>query len=190
MEKDLSEKIRVKPLTPDTWKDFEALFEPNDVSGGCWCMWWRIKRSEFREQRREGNKKAMKAIVDSGVVPGLIAYAGGIPVGWCSVAPREDFPVLDRSRNLKRIDGKPVWSITCFFIAEGFRNMGMTEFLIKAAVEYAAKNGASIVEAYPISGKGFSTESFTGLETTFVKFGFEEAARRSPARPIVRYRIG
>ncbi len=183
------ERIVVNPLTFERWKDLESLFGPHDASGGCWCMWWRFKRSEFKELRGEGNKKAMKGLVESGVVPGLIAYIDEIPVAWCSIAPRGDFPVLDRSPVLKRVDDTPVWSITCFFIAERFRNIGMTEHMIKSAVEYAKNNGAAVVEAYPVDKKKFSAAAFTGFESTFLKLGFKEIARRSPARPIVRYRI-
>jgi hypothetical protein len=45
----------------------------------------------------KANKRAMKAIVDSGTVPGLIAYRDKRPVGWISVGPREDYRRLERS---------------------------------------------------------------------------------------------
>jgi len=64
-------------------------------------MWWRLKRSEFLKQKGEGNKKALKRIVDSSEVPGILAYAQGQPIGWCSIAPRESYPALERSRVLK-----------------------------------------------------------------------------------------
>ncbi|HZX14011.1 MAG TPA: hypothetical protein VFF49_06395, partial [Thermodesulfobacteriota bacterium] len=41
------------------------------------------------------NKGAMRNIVNSGEIPGLLAYSDGKPVGWCSVAPRERFPSLN-----------------------------------------------------------------------------------------------
>jgi GNAT superfamily N-acetyltransferase len=88
----------------------------------------------------------MKKIVDSGEIPGILAYANGKPIGWCSVAPREGFPVLERSRILKRIDEKPVWSVVCFFVAKPFRRNGVTVKLLKAAIEYAKKHKAKISE--------------------------------------------
>jgi hypothetical protein len=39
----------------------------------------------------------------------VLAYAEGQPVGWCAIAPRERYPVLERSRILKRVDAVPVW---------------------------------------------------------------------------------
>ncbi|MFH0931574.1 MAG: GNAT family N-acetyltransferase, partial [Candidatus Zixiibacteriota bacterium] len=113
--------LKFNTVTPKRWKDLENLFGERGACGGCWCMWWRLSRSQFNKQKGEGNRKALKKIVDSGEIPGILAYADGKPIGWCSVAPREGFPVLERSRILKRIDEKPVWSVVCFFVAKPFR---------------------------------------------------------------------
>ncbi|MEM3726025.1 MAG: hypothetical protein QXK98_04075 [Candidatus Bathyarchaeia archaeon] len=100
--------LEFHPLTTARWADLEKLFGKNGACGGCWCMWWKLKRSDFLRQRGEGNRRALKSIVDSGVVPGILAYADGEPVGWCAVAPREAYPTLERSRVLKRVDDKQV----------------------------------------------------------------------------------
>jgi GNAT superfamily N-acetyltransferase len=180
------------PVTPDRWDDLEQLFGPRGAIGGCWCMWWRVKRKDFEQQQGEGNHDAMCSIVDSGKVPGILAYSDGAPVAWCSVAPREDFPVLDRSPILKRVDDRPVWSIVCFFIAKDYRHQHLSSRMLKAAVDYAAQHGAKIVEGYPITPKKDQAPDiyiFTGLESTFVKAGFVEVARRSEFRPIMRYSL-
>ena len=67
------------PLTTKNWDDFENLFGERGACGGCWCMWFRLKRSVFQKNKGAGNKKAMKAIVESGEVPGILAYDGKIP---------------------------------------------------------------------------------------------------------------
>jgi len=185
--------LEVHPLTPQRWKDLEALFGERGACGGCWCMWWRLQRSQFEKQKGEENKRAFKKIVDSGEVPGLLAYVNGQPVAWCAVAPRETYPVLERSRTLKRIDDQPVWSVVCFFVAKPFRRKGVTANLLKAAVEYAKKQGARIVEGFPVEPKktGMSDAfAYTGLVSTFRKAGFVEVLRRSKTRPIMRYFIG
>lgn len=183
-------ELQIQPVTSERWKDFEQLFGPRGALGGCWCMWWRIKRKDFEQQQGDRNHAAMRSIVDSGKVPGILAYSNGEVVAWCSVAPREDFPVLDRSPVLKRVDDQPVWSVVCFFMAKNFRHQGLSGRMLKAAVEYAARNGARILEGYPITPKKDQAPDmyvFTGLESTFIKAGFEEVARRSPSRPIMRY---
>jgi GNAT superfamily N-acetyltransferase len=160
-------------------------------------MWFRLKRSQFEAQEGEGNRLAMKEIVDSGEIPGLIAYFNSEsntnfdkPVGWISVAPREHFPVLDRSRILKRVDQKQVWSIVCFFVHKDHRKIGMTRSLLESALVYAKENGAEIVEAYPVDPKKKKSRDaflYHGLYSSFVKSGFVEVARRSETRPIMRY---
>lgn len=181
------------PVTPKRWQDLETLFGPRGACGGCWCMWWRLKRSQFEKQKGEGNRKALKNIVDSGEIPGLLAYADGQPIAWCSLGPRETYSALERSRILKRVDGKPVWSVVCFVVAKSFRHKGVSTALLKAAVEYAKEQGARIVEGYPVEPRKASMPdlfAYHGLASTFRRAGFVEVARRSETRPIMRYFIG
>jgi GNAT superfamily N-acetyltransferase len=153
-------------------------------------MWWRLKRSEFERQKGEGNKKSMKTLVESGEVPGLLAYSKGAPIAWCSVATRESYPVLNRSRILKRVDDKPVWSVVCFFVEKNYRNKGLTGQLLKAAIEYVRKQGGKIIEGYPVEPKKDrypAAFAWTGFASAFKKLGFVECARRSETRPIMRF---
>src|SRR4030066_977603 len=92
------------PLTPERWSDFEELFGPRGACGGCWCMYGRLSRRQYNEQHGELNRRNIKALVESGNIPGILAYSADEPVGWCSVAPREEFPPLGRSRILKPVD--------------------------------------------------------------------------------------
>ena len=186
-------KLEFYPVTPDRWQDLEKLFGERGACGGCWCMYWRLKRAEFDHKRGQGAKRALKKIVKAGEVPGILAYVEGEPIGWCSVAPREAFPVLDRSRILKPVDGQPVWSVVCFFVARPFRRKGITVKLLTAAVEYAQQHGAKIVEGYPVEPKKDTiadTSAYTGLVSAFRQAGFAQVLRRSETRPIMRYTIG
>lgn len=186
------ERLLFKPVTIDEWNDLEKLFAQMGPLSGCWCMYWRIRRSDFRKQFGKGNREALRRIIESGEVPGILAYVDGEPIGWCSIAPREAFPVLDRSRTLKRIDNKPVWSIVCFFVSKPFRQKGLSTILTNAAIEYAKKKGAEIIEAYPLipqNSKNPSVEAYTGVVTMFERIGFEQVACRSRIRPIMRYYI-
>jgi GNAT superfamily N-acetyltransferase len=183
-------EVSFKALTPALWGDLEELFGSHGAYGGCWCMWWRIKRSEFDRNHGEGNKKAFKTVVDSGTVPGILAYVDEKPVGWCSVAPREQFPVLDRSPLFKRFDDAPVWSIVCFFMPKAHRQKGLGTALIRGAIEHARQGGAKILEAYPVDradSKNTSLDAFTGFASTFLRLGFREVVRRSARRPVLRY---
>jgi GNAT superfamily N-acetyltransferase len=118
-----------------------------------------------------------------------LAYLDERPIGWCSVAPREEFQVLDRSPTLKRVDDEPVWSIVCFFVSKPYRRRGLTRALLEAAIEYAGENGATIIEAYPMikDAKHLPIERHAGMVTTFEGAGFKEVVRRSKRSPIMRY---
>ena len=63
--------------------------------------------------------------------------------------------------------------------------------LISAAVTHTGACGARIVEAYPIDPhrKLSSAELYTGTLAAFLDLGFEEVARRSLHRPIVRLEL-
>lgn len=179
-------------LDESRWNDFEQLFGERGACGGCWCMFWRLKRSDFDRQKGEGNRTAMKAIVNSGEVPGILAYKEDRPVGWCSIVPRSSFPVLNRSRILKKIDDAPVWSVVCFFIDKAYRNKGLSVRLLKAAVDYVRQRGGTLLEGYPVEPrKGVMPPAlaWTGLASAFKKAGFSEVARRSPTRPLMRFTV-
>ena len=57
-------------------------------------MYWRIKREDCHHQFGEGNKLAFKQIVEVGKVPGILAYLGERPIGWCSIAPARSIRCL------------------------------------------------------------------------------------------------
>jgi GNAT superfamily N-acetyltransferase len=179
-------------LTPKRWADFEELLGPHGATGGCWCMWWRLTNKEFETQKGERNRRAMKAIVNSGRITGILAYHEGHAVGWCSVAPREEFPRLERSRLLKPVDSQSVWSVVCFFVAREYRRRGVAQRLLRAAVEYVKKQGGRIVEGYavePKAGKMPDLFAYHGPASLYKGVGFKEAARRSEIRPIMRFLI-
>jgi len=184
-------QITYHPLTPDRWGDFEGLFGLHGAYGGCWCMYWRLKRLDWTRACGEGNKKAMRQLVESDNVPGILLYRADQVVGWCSVAPREDYPSLNRSPIYRRIDEQQVWSIVCFFIRKEFRGQGYLVELIRSAVNYARRNGAKFVEAYPKDSAEHQhpVNVYMGITSVFLKEGFVEVARRSPKSPILRYQI-
>ncbi len=188
----LANELTFKPVTTDEWADLQALFTATGPQNGCWCMYWRVKRAEFHANFGEPHKQALRKIVEAGTVPGILAYHHEQPVGWCSIAPRTEFPALDRSPTLKRVDDEPVWSIVCFFVAKPYRRQGVTRALIEAAIAYAKDHGAKIVEAYPLIAANTpypNYELYTGAISTFEKIGFREVARRSSRRAILRYDV-
>jgi GNAT superfamily N-acetyltransferase len=185
----MTDALAFHPLTPDRWPDLENLFGPNGACAGCWCMYYRQTRRDWKAGTGPERKSAFKDVCKKGTrPPGVIAYRGDAPVGWVAVAPRADYVRLGQSKILVPLDDKPVWSITCFFIHRTARRQGLMEKLIGAAVDFARQEGATIVEAYPkpVAGKESSGDLFIGALSTFERAGFKVMAKPSEKRTVVR----
>ncbi len=184
--------LKFQAATASRWADLEDLFGERGACGGCWCMFWRVPRKEFDAGKGMRNKRALKNIVTTGQKPGIIAYIGKEPIGWCAIAPREHYVALERSRILKPIDDKPVWSVSCLFVKKLYRRKGISAQLLRAAVGFAASQGAVIVEGYPVEPtmeKMPDPFLWHGVHSAFKAAGFKEALRRSKSRPIMRFEI-
>jgi len=185
--------LDIKPLTPARWKDLEALFGgPGGAQvRGCWCMCYR-RSGEFvpppGKTRAQGNKIALKSLVDKGVVPGLIGYRDGEPVAWLSLGPREDYAKLARSPVMKPVDDTPVWSVICFYTAQHVRGEGLSAAMLTRGAAYARAHGARLLEAYPVDKPKRSAPDnlWFGAKALYDRAGFREVARRKPTRPVMR----
>lgn len=185
--------LKFKVLSMDTWNAFEVLFGEKGACAGCWCMFWRIPRKEFDANKSPDNKKLMRKIVEKGNSPGIIAFDGPAPIGWCSFAPRDEYIRLENSRILKPVDEQEVWSVSCFFIDREYRGKGVASSLLAAAVKEARRRGAKILEGYPVEpkeGKKYPAAfAWHGVPEIFRSAGFKEVARRSETRPIMRLEL-
>jgi GNAT superfamily N-acetyltransferase len=79
----------------------------------------------------------------------------------------------------------------CFFVDKGARGKGVSEKLLKGAVDYARSQGATLLEAYPVDRDEPSQPDFMwfGAKTMYDRAGFKEVARRKENRPVVRKAI-
>ncbi|SRR5258708_29698656 len=178
--------LTIRPLTPDLWPALEDLFGKNGACSGCWCMYWRIGAA-YRKRPRDKNKAAFREVVKRGPPPGLLAFDGDLPVGWCQLTPRDALSWLDRGWRLKRVDATPVWSLSCFYVRIGYRRKGVTAALIEAALKTAKRAKAPALEAYPLDASKTPSASSTGFATTFAHAGFKTIACHVPPRPIMRH---
>jgi GNAT superfamily N-acetyltransferase len=182
-------KLRFRALTAKNWEDLAALFGERGACGGCWCMFWHQSSAEYQQLKGNGNRNALRKRLKNGATPGIIAYAGHEPIGWCAVEPRDHYARLLAARTLKPIDHQPVWSITCFFVKRGYRRQGITVALLQAALAHIQRHKGRIAEGYPIEPKSGQTAdafAYTGLASAFRKAGFSEVARPSATRSIMR----
>lgn len=179
-------ELTVHPLTPDLWPALEHLFGAHGACNGCWCMHWRIG-SAYHKRPRAKNKADFRELVRRGPPPGLLAFVGDVPVGWCQVTPRAALPWLEHDWRLKRVDALPVWCVSCFYVRRGFRGQGVTAALIEAALKAAKRAKSPALEAYPRDTDVSPGSAFTGYASTFARAGFKTVAAHTPSRPIMRH---
>src|SRR4051812_27595040 len=184
-----------RPLTADNWPDFEAIFNARgcSVARHCWCTYYRKTGSSewVTGLSAQANREAFKALVEAGEHTGLIGYRDGVPVGWVSFGPREDFDRLANSNVMGAVDGQKVWSIICFVVPSEYRKQGVARQMLDAAIEFCRKKKVKLVEAYPVDKPQRTADSnmWFGSKSMFDAAGFEEVARRKPERPIVRLKV-
>lgn len=134
----------------------------------------------------------MRQLVNKGRPQGLIASMNNEPVGWIAMAPRGDYMKLANARAFKRIDDKPVWSITCFFIKKQFRHIGLSQLLIKGAIDFAKKKKIKTLEAYPAIPYSENMPHpflWVGVLSSFIKNGFRIVKQNSKSRAMVRIEL-
>ena len=185
----MTAELEIRPATAERWEDLARLFGPSGACYGCWCMWWRLSGPEFEKLRAAGRRAALERLVKENRVPGLLACRAGQAVGWCALAPREEFVRLSRSPVLKPVDASPAWSVPCFFVHPQERGRGVAEALLAAAAHRAEAAGARLLEGYPVEPPASPLSAYVGVTPMFSRAGFREVARRRPRRPILRLEL-
>lgn len=187
-----TEDTRPKPhfqyraVTGENLADLSRFSQEHGKFRYCSCMRWRMTSSEYQRSTKEERIAALENGVRAGKPTGVLAYVDELPVGWCSVAPRHIYQGLERYRALPRLDEEPVWAVVCFFADSRYRRSGMTRGLLKAAVAFAGKQGARIVEGYPVD-PGARSYTYMGSPATFRSAGFQDVTPIGQKRPVFRY---
>ena len=168
-------RLVVRPVTPATWEAMVALFTARGSPHYCWCVPHRFADAPAlsSEQKRE----RMGALVTKGTPVGVLAFAGKEAVGWCSIAPRETYVKLARSRTMPRVSDAPTWTVLCFFVRRDRRGTGVNRALLAGAVRHARSEGAVEIEGYPYDTAGISS-THRGRSEVFADAGFQQEGKR------------
>lgn len=172
---DTVQSLRIEPLTESRMEDFAAVVNPNHRQKHCWCLSHRLSAQEIRERGGEDRYEVMCSLAREKIAPGVIAYLGDQPVGWCSISPRAQIPKLENSKLIRPVDDLRVWSIICMVVRGGYRRRGVNRQMVLGVLEYAKSLGAPAVEAYPVDPEGRMdlTMAFVGTRKMFEEAGFE-----------------
>ncbi len=167
----------VRPVTAESWPDFRRLFEARGGPHYCWCGVYRFVSAHLMDGSEK--RAAMQALVQADTPIGVLAYRDGEPIGWCSIAPRESYVKLRRSRTMPRVtdEDTPTWTVLCFFVARPARGSGVNRALLAGAVDYARARGARVIEGYPFDTAGISSRH-RGHSSVFAAAGFARDGRR------------
>lgn len=165
----------VLPVTEQRFEDFAAVVNPTGREKHCWCLSHRLGAKDIEKLGAGDRAQTMRALSAEPIAPGVVAYRDGVPVGWCSISPRAQIPLLERSKLIQPVDDVAVWSIICVVVRSGFRRQGVTTRMLQGALDYAKALGAPAVEAYPVDPEGRMdlTMAFVGTRKMFQRVGFE-----------------
>lgn len=190
----MPEPLVIRPLTPDFTDDFVALFGPSGACYGCWCTGFRLSAKARAASDGDARREIMLARIAAGPPPGLLAWKGGVPVGWMQIGPRADVPEWNNPRRATTpLPDAPaadpaVWAISCFFVQARERGRGISHDLVAAGIAFALTHGARVLEAAPMdrAKQSKSIGLFVGSTRVFTRAGFVEVARQKPGRPLMR----
>lgn len=180
------------------WPDVERLFGVRGEPSRCWCRFFALTGSEWSASTPEERKSQLRDKFDAGQpAPGVLAFRGGNPVGWCAVEPRGCYPRILRSKVLttapdvvRDAGGNPAWSVSCFVVSPGQRRTGVARALLAAAADHAFAHGARVVEGYPVDHaqrpKAGPADLYHGTLGLFLAAGFTVASDAVPGHAVVR----
>ncbi|MDN5895554.1 MAG: GNAT family N-acetyltransferase [Nocardioides sp.] len=193
-----SELVRTTPASLAEVEDLCSLFGTRGAAARCQCQRYRLAPGEaFADLPIEDRRHRLveqAGCGDSGAsTSGLVAWIGGVPVGWCAVGPRSDldglvrtFTVPWKDRTEDRTDPR-VWAVTCVLTRVGHRRRGIASSLIHAAVPHARSAGARSIEGYPITTNDVINEELhVGTARMFADAGFRQVSAPTRRRVVMR----
>lgn len=175
-------------LSENTWNDLQELFGEKGACGGCWCMTPRLSSAEYNKNKGDKNKKLFLQLIKRCEPLGVLAYYDKKPIAWCSVSPKSTLKQMKNSRIMDLTPDEDTWSIVCLFIKKEFRMKQISSVIIKQAVDYAFRNGAKTVEAYPVISKNDKMPdvfAWTGIWKSYAKAGFKKVKQVSETKLIM-----
>jgi GNAT superfamily N-acetyltransferase len=192
--------ITIVPANEASWDDIQAVFGTRGYTAGCQCQRFKIGPYEWTDAPLELRMERLRQETHCGdprarTTSGLLAYLDGEPVGWCAVEPRTAYPRLPPARVAWKERGEDrgdesVSAVTCFATRAGYRRLGVSRALARAAVDFARERGARALEGYAMitePGQEITWgELHVGSRSIFEAAGFTEVSHPTPRRLVMR----
>jgi GNAT superfamily N-acetyltransferase len=176
--------VEVVRFEPSHRAAFSALH--SDANDAAWCQcvaWWVPTWDGWGERGADDNSSLREELFERGEYDGYLAYAGGTPVGWCQVGPRDRLDKLVRQFGLAPDPG--TWAITCFLIRPASRGRGVARALLAVVLDDLPGREARRVEAFPKRGERLDAgELWNGPEAMLRGAGFT-VVHDDPVRPVL-----
>jgi hypothetical protein len=192
-------EVRIVPANEATWDALRIVFGKRGDASRCWCQRYKMQpRESWASVGPEGLAFRLREQTDcdhpqSQSTSGLVAYLADEPVGWCAVEPRSHYARLLRNtrvpwegRSEEKTDDS-VWAVTCLLTRIGFRRQRISYALAAAAVDFARRRGARVLEGYPITTTDvILSELHVGSRNAFAAAGFTEVSHPTLRRVVMR----
>ncbi|WP_410649656.1 GNAT family N-acetyltransferase [Amycolatopsis sp. cmx-4-54] len=178
--------FQIHPATAGRFGDVATILNPNGNDRACWCLAYRTNPADYSRLRGDERAEHVRGLCAADPAPGVLAYDGTTPVGWCGVGPRAQLHRMTRSRTMPPIDDVPVWTVICFVVRSGHRRKGVAHALLDGAVSYARSHGAPVIEGHPRRSRINSSAAHVGTIGLFAAAGFalvDETKARSDRKP-------
>jgi GNAT superfamily N-acetyltransferase len=176
--------LEVARFEPARRADFFTLHDDANEAGWCRCVAWWVPSWDGWGERSAGENLALREVLLArGEYDGYLAYADGVPAGWCQVGPRDRLGKLARQFELAPDAG--TWAISCFLVRPASRGRGVAGTLLAAVLDDLPRRGARRVEAFPKRGERLGAEDlWNGPEALLRGAGFT-VVRDDPVRPVL-----
>ena len=187
--------IKIRKLEPalidDYFRFFDQIAFADHPEWGCecyCCFFHATDADEWKARTVAANRAVAQAMVMTGRLQGMLAYADDIPVAWCHYDLKENLPGL-KVFYPDLVEDNPekarIASIVCFTVAQGYRGLGLAGRLLGAACDDLAGQGCSIIEAYPRTADSTVEEHYHGPLSLYLNQGFN-IYRQLPEQAVVR----
>lgn len=182
--------LKLRPAGPDSWPDVAGVMGERGDPARCFCQYFRLRGRQWSDATTDSNRQALRSqVCDAAQPPGILAYDGTTPIGWCAVAPRTAYPRVVASPNWGS-DRPDAWVITCFVVPVGHRRQGVARELAHGALDLARSYGATVVEGCAVDTSTTdripSADLYRGPLSVFLDAGFSEVSRTAPQWVLIR----